>query len=72
MDFGDIGSSITEQNTEAAIAKVRTDARTKQYALIGKCYVCEVPMADRPFCSSECRDEYEYTKRRMIANGGRR
>jgi len=65
MDIGDIASETTERTTAAAIAVIRANARTTQYMLIGRCYTCADPIEDRPFCSKECRDDYEETKRKL-------
>lgn len=60
MDFGDIGSEVTEINTAEAIARVR-EQRTQAFVLTGTCYneMCGDDSPDRPFCSAKCRDEYD-------------
>lgn len=65
MDFADIGSETTENATAAAIAAVQQKAHVKLFPLIGRCYACEAPIKDRPFCDAECRDDYEATKLRI-------
>jgi len=63
MDIGDIGSEVTEITTNAAIAKIRAESRTKKFPITGKCYNCEDESKDRPFCSKECRDDFEEFQR---------
>lgn len=66
MDFGDIGLESTEANTNAAINRVRAEARTQAFKVTGICYnvKCQGDSVDRPFCSKECRDEYDYMNRK--------
>jgi hypothetical protein len=61
MDFGDEGQEITENLRADAIAKVRSEARTNKFPITGTCYnpLCGDDSPDRPFCSKECRDEYD-------------
>lgn len=65
MDFADIGSETTERATADAIAKVQQAAQIKRFPLIGKCYNCEASLVDRPFCSTDCREDYEEVKQRI-------
>ncbi len=65
MDFGDIGEAATAVRTEALISKARKAAQTK-LAVTGYCLNprCEDDCGDKPFCCPECRDEYDYLKKR--------
>ena len=65
MDIGDIGLETTERITEASIAHVRACARVQLYPPTGKCYTCEEPTDDRPFCGKDCRDDYEIAKKKI-------
>jgi hypothetical protein len=60
MDFGDIGSEVTEINTAEAIARAR-EQRTQAFVITGTCYNerCGDDSPKRPFCSAACRDEYD-------------
>lgn len=73
MDFGDIGSEVTETNTAEAIARVRADARTKAFPITGTCYneKCGDDSPGRPFCSADCRNEYDRTQllKARLGNG---
>jgi len=61
MDFADEGQGITEAIIEAGIDRVRKEARTNQFPVTGTCYNprCEDDSPTRPFCSKECRDEFD-------------
>lgn len=65
MDICDIGLKVTEEATAEAIARIRAEAKVPQYKLIGKCYTCETPLENSPFCSAECREDYEEVKRKQ-------
>ncbi len=65
MDFGDIGLETTERITEAGIAQVRANARTQKFPVTGSCYTCEEASEGRPFCSKECREDYELAKKKI-------
>ncbi len=73
MDFGDIGSDITEINTAEAIARVRADARTTAYKVTGICLNerCGDDSPGRPFCSAQCRNEFDRTNilKERLGNG---
>lgn len=66
MDIADIGNDTAEKNLEDRIAKVRKDARTKLFPITGRCYniKCGDDSPGRPFCSIECRDEYDLMNRK--------
>jgi hypothetical protein len=59
MDFGDIGLQATEARTEALIQEARKNAEKTPEAN-GECNnkLCGLE-TDKPFCSPECRDEYD-------------
>jgi hypothetical protein len=62
MDFADIGLEATEARTEALIKEARERVETTPKAK-GSCNnpLCGLD-TDKPFCSPECRDEYDRVK----------
>lgn len=66
MDFTDVGSEFTEQFNQAGIAQVTAAAKIPEFLAYGTCYNirCGDDSPGKPFCSKECRDEYEHLKRR--------
>jgi len=64
MDFADIGLEATEARTEALIKEARS-SREKTPEANGTCNnpLCGFDTA-KPFCSPECRDEYDRLKRK--------
>jgi hypothetical protein len=65
MDIADIGSETTELITSAAIAAIQRKAQERSFPPTGKCYCCEAPVENKPFCDAECRQDYEDTQRRI-------
>jgi len=70
MDFADISSEMTELVTAAAIDRERRNLSTRMTPN-GSCQnpKCEDDLEyPKVFCSPECRDEYDFLRRRK--NGG--
>lgn len=62
MDFGDVSLETTEARTEALIKEARNKVESTP-AANGTCrnLLCGLD-TDKPFCSPECRDEYDRLK----------
>lgn len=65
MDLADIGTETTERRTAAAIRAVQVEAQKKIFPFIGRCYNCEATLKDRPFCDTECREDYISAQQRI-------
>ncbi len=57
MDFGDMGSLVTERDTQTAIAAARQSGSKLESR--GTCYACDEELKGRLFCNADCRDEWE-------------
>jgi hypothetical protein len=69
MDAADIASELDQEFQEHAVKKVRQKAGIRMHAATGYCLYCNETVPDQQlFCSSDCRDDWEYEQMRNQIN----
>lgn len=59
-DTIDAAAEVTQLVTDIGIQSARAALNAKpKYPFKGRCYNCDEPLTEGPFCDSDCRDDLE-------------
>jgi hypothetical protein len=64
MDEGELGERAASRFIEASLKQAQAQAIASKLPFKGTCYNCDAELANRNFCDTECRDEYEEIERK--------